>query len=312
MFVGRRPGWRLPDKDATPEAVFWSRREALALTAFAGLSALARPQRSEAAAEYPPLSGRFGLSQPLTAEKYATSYNNYYEFDSGRARAPEVGSFKTKPWRVLIDGLVEKAQSFDLDDLLCKVTLEERLYRHRCVEGWAMAVPWIGFPLKELVDLARPLGSAKYLRLESFMDPEKAPGQKQFWYPWPYVEALTIAEADNELSFLVTGAYGKALSAQNGAPLRLATPWKYGFKSIKSIVRFSFTEDRPITFWERQQPQEYGFWANVNPDVSHPRWSQAWERLLGTDERRPTKIWNGYGDYVASIYAALDKEPLFK
>jgi sulfoxide reductase catalytic subunit YedY len=251
------------------------------------------------------------LDQALTDEKFARSYNNFYEFDSGRTRSADASALRTRPWTITLDGLVEASISFGIDDLLKKIGLEERLYRHRCVEGWAMAVPWTGFPLKALVDIARPLGSAKYVRIESFMDPQMASGQRQFWYPWPYVEALTIAEASNELAFLVTGAYGKPLPAQNGAPLRLATPWKYGFKSIKSIVRFTFTEERPVTFWERQQPQEYGFWANVNPDVPHPRWTQAWERLLGTDERRPTQIWNGYGEFVAGLYTNLDGERLF-
>ena len=166
-----------------------------------------------------------------------------------------------------------------------------------------MAVPWSGFALRHLVDLARPLGSAKYLRMETFLDKDVAPGQKQFWYPWPYVEGLTLAEARHDLAFIATGLYGKPVPKQNGAPLRLAVPWKYGFKSIKSIVRFTFTEKRPGTFWEVFQRQEYGFWANVNPKVPHPRWSQASERVLGTDERVPTRLFNGYAEFVADLYA---------
>jgi sulfoxide reductase catalytic subunit YedY len=256
-------------------------------------------------------NARYALDQGLTEETHVRNYTNFYEFNSGRDRSADASALRTSPWTVTIDGLVETKISLDLEGFLAKIPLEERLYRHRCVEGWAMAVPWTGFPLKALVELARPLGSAKYVRLESFMDSQMASGQRQFWYPWPYVEALTIAEASNELAFLVTGAYGKTLPSENGAPLRLATPWKYGFKSIKSIVRVTFTELRPVTFWERLQPQEYGFWANVNPDVPHPRWTQAWERLLGTDERRPTQIWNGYGEFVAGLYANLDGERLF-
>ena len=190
----------------------------------------------------------------------------------------------------------------DIDDLLARMPLEERLYRHRCVEAWAMAVPWSGFPLRALVEMARPLGSAKYVTMTTFQDSEVAPGQQEFWYPWPYVEGLTITEATNELAFIATGLYGKPIPKQNGAPLRLAVPWKYGFKSVKSIVRFEFTETRPRTFWEEIQPREYGFWANVNPMVSHPRWSQASERLLGSGERVPTQIFIGYSDQVAHLY----------
>ena len=177
--------------------------------------------------------------------------------------------------------MVEKPQEIGIDDLIRKMPLEERLYRHRCVEAWSMAIPWSGFPLAKLVELAKPLSSAKYLRMETFLDPEVASGQRQTWYPWPYVEGLTMAEATNELAFLVTGAYGKPVTKQMGAPLRLALPWKYGFKSIKSIMRFSFTDKRPKSFWEALQASEYGFWANVNPEVPHPRWSQATEELIG-------------------------------
>ena len=198
-----------------------------------------------------------------------------------------------------------------VDDLIRKMTIEERTYRHRCVEAWSMAIAWSGFPLAKLVDFAKPLGSAKYVQMETFLDPKVAPGQRQSWYPWPYVEGLTMAEATNELTFIATGAYGHPMAKQHGAPLRLATPWKYGFKSIKSIVKFTFTDKRPDTFWEHLQASEYGFWANVNPDVPHPRWSQATERLLGTDERRPTLIWNGYGEFVAGLYTGLEKERLF-
>ena len=174
-----------------------------------------------------------------------------------------------------------------------------------------MAVPWSGFPLKALVDMAEPLGSAKYVRMETFQNPKVAPGQKQFWYPWPYVEGLTMAEATNELAFLVTGMYGKPVPRQDGAPLRLALPWKYGFKSVKSIVRFTFTDKRPVSFWEKLQSSEYGFWANVNPEVPHPRWSQATERVLGGEGRRPTLLYNGYGEYVAALYQGLEGERLF-
>jgi sulfoxide reductase catalytic subunit YedY len=189
--------------------------------------------------------------------------------------------------------------------------LEERVYRHRCVEAWSMTVPWTGFPLRALLDAAQPLGAARYVKMTTFMDPDTASGQRQPWYPWPYVEGLTIAEAAHDLSFIATGLYGKPLPRQNGAPLRLATPWKYGFKSVKSIVHFELTAERPTSFWEAIQASEYGFWANVNPEVPHPRWSQASERVLGTDEQVPTLLLNGYAAEVASLYTDLQSENLY-
>ena len=221
----------------------------------------------------------------------------------------------TDPWTVTIDGLVEAEMQLDADDLISKIGgLEERLYRHRCVEAWAMAVPWTGVPLANLVKLAKPRPEAKYLRMETFFDPRVALGQKQSWYPWPYVEGLTLEEATNELAFLATGIYGKPMPAQNGAPIRLVTPWKYGFKSIKSIRRFTFTETRPVSFWEQLNRREYGFWANVNPHVPHPRWSQKTERLLGTDKNVATQLFNGYGPQVAGLYDGMfpgDERKLF-
>jgi sulfoxide reductase catalytic subunit YedY len=212
---------------------------------------------------------------------------------------------------VKIDGLVEKPFEIGIDELIRKMTLEERTYRHRCVEGWSMAIAWTGFPLARLVDFVKPLGSAKFVRMETFTNPKVAPGERMTWFPWPYVEGLTMAEATNDLAFMATGAYGHAMSKQYGAPLRLAVPWKYGFKSIKSIVRFSFVEQRPKGYWEALQSSEYGFWANVNPAVPHPRWSQASEEVIGTGERRPTLIFNGYGDYVAGLYKGLENERLW-
>ena len=192
------------------------------------------------------------------------------------------------------------------EDLIAKAGgLEERLYRHRCVEAWAMAVPWSGVPLANLVKLANPKPEAKYLQMETFLDPSIAPGQKQSWYPWPYVEGLTLAEATNELAFLATGIYGKPMPAQNGAPIRLVTPWKYGFKSVKSITRFTFTDKQPVSFWEQLNGNEYGFWANVNPDVPHPRWSQKTERLLGSNKNVRTQLYNGYGEQVAGLYDGM-------
>jgi len=207
--------------------------------------------------------------------------------------------------------MVEKPMQIGVDDLLAKMPLEERLYRHRCVEAWSMAVPWSGFPMKALVDFAKPTSGAKYVHMRTFQMPKEAPGQRQFWYPWPYVEGLTIAEATNELAFMVTGLYGKPLPKQNGAPLRLVAPWKYGFKNVKSIVSIDFTDKRPVTFWEKLQSSEYGFWANVNPEVPHPRWSQATEKPLGSDARIPTLLYNGYAEFVAGLYTDRKAEKLF-
>ena len=199
-----------------------------------------------------------------------------------------------------------------IDDLIRKLTLEERTYRHRCVEAWGMAIAVDRIPVRQAGRVrAAARRRRKYVRMETFMDPKMAPGQRQPWYPWPYVEGVTMAEATNELAFLVTGAYGHPLARQHGAPLRLALPWKYGFKSIKSIVRFNFTDKRPRGMWEALQPSEYGFWANVNPQVPHPRWSQATEEVIGTGERRPTLLFNGYGEYVADLYKGLDSERLW-
>jgi sulfoxide reductase catalytic subunit YedY len=255
---------------------------------------------------------KYKLDRAITPEALSTHYNNYYEFDSSKDVAELAQALPIRPWTVTLDGMVEKTQTIDIDSLLKQMPLEERLYRHRCVEAWSMAVPWSGFPLKSLVDLAKPLSGAKYVRFESFNNPDVAPGFSASWYPWPYIEGLTMAEATNELAFMVTGMYGKPVPKQDGAPLRLVTPWKYGFKSAKGIVKITFTDERPVNFWQSLQASEYGFWANVNPAVPHPRWSQADERVLGTDGTVPTQIFNGYGEYVAALYTGLENEPLYR
>jgi methionine sulfoxide reductase catalytic subunit len=320
MLIKRARGWEMRESEATPEAVFADRRRLVKAMGFGALIAaaggkwaLAAPEPADpSAALYPAKRNeRYTLNRPVTEEKYSTAYNNFYEYSSGKELVEQAQALKIRPWTITIDGMVAKKQTIDIDDLLKRVTLEERLYRHRCVEAWSMAVPWTGFPLKALVDMAEPTGSAKYLHMQTFMDPSMAPGENSFFYPWPYIEGLTMAEATNELAFLVTGMYGKPVPRQDGAPLRLAVPWKYGFKSIKSIVKFSFSDKRPKTFWESLQASEYGFWANVNPEVPHPRWSQASERVIGTDERRPTLMWNGYGEHVAQLYDGLKGERLF-
>jgi sulfoxide reductase catalytic subunit YedY len=318
MNVIRRRGWELPERDATPEHLFVNRRAFLAATGAALVTpGLAMAQGAADASDpsahlYPAKrNDKYVLDRPITDEAINTTYNNFYEFGSSKTISRAAQALKLRPWTVKIDGMVTKPFEIGLDDLLAKIPLEERLYRHRCVEAWSMAIPWSGFPLAKLVELAQPLGSAKYLRMETFLDRGMAPGQRTVWYPWPYVEGLTIPEATNELAFLVTGAYGKPVSKSQGAPLRLAVPWKYGFKSIKSIVRFNFTDQRPKTFWEALQASEYGFWANVNPQVPHPRWSQATEELIGTGERRPTLLFNGYADYVGNLYQGLESERLW-
>jgi methionine sulfoxide reductase catalytic subunit len=318
MLIRRRRGWEIPERAATDEETFRNRRRLLQGIAAGPLLAVLG-EAPALAAEAPPTAGlypakrdeKYKLDRPLTPAKDSTTYNNFYEFGMDKDIWQAAQKLKVEPWTIKIDGMVEKPITISFDDLVKKMGLEERLYRHRCVEAWSMAVPWTGFAMAKFVDFARPLGSAKYLQMTTFMEPAVAPGQRAFFYPWPYVEGLTMFEARNELAFLVTGMYGKPVPKQDGAPLRLAVPWKYGFKSVKSIVHFAFTDKRPGTFWAHLQPSEYGFWANVNPAVPHPRWSQATERVLGTDKRVPTLIWNGYGEYVAAMYKDLKGERLF-
>ena len=323
MLTKRRPGWAIKEGAATPEHVFAARRRLVTaiaagpILAPALVGALTRVARAEEVAD--PSSGlypvkrneRYTLDRAITSADEVTTYNNYYEFGSQKNIWRGAQAVKLRPWTVKIDGMVEKEMVVDIDTLLKQMPLEERLYRHRCVEAWAMAVPWSGFPLKSLVELARPLSSARYLVTQTFQDAGVAPGQREFWYPWPYIEGLTLAEATNELAFVATGLYGKPILKQNGAPLRLVLPWKYGFKSAKAFIRVSFTDKRPKTFWETVGPEEYGFWANVNPAVPHPRWSQASERLIGTRERVPTQLFNGYAPYVAELYKGLEGERLY-
>jgi sulfoxide reductase catalytic subunit YedY len=320
MHVIHRRGWEIPERLATPEHLFFSRRAFMAATGAAAVSLAPELVLAQRIADLPDPTAhlypvkrdeKYTLDRPVTDERINTNYNNFYEFGTSKNVARAAQALKLRPWTIKIDGMVEKQQELGIDDLLKKVTLEERLYRHRCVEAWSMAIPWSGFPMAKLVDLARPLSSAKFVRMETFFDKAMAPEQRKIYYPWPYIEGLTMAEATNELTFLVTGAYGKPVPKVMGAPIRLAVPWKYGFKSIKSIVKFTFTDQRPKGLWEALQASEYGFWANVNPKVPHPRWSQATEEFIGTGERKPTMLFNGYGEYVAGIYKGLEKERLW-
>ena len=314
MLIKFKRGWELPESAATPERVFRERRRLLKAIGLGSIAAAlpdCAPARADAVGYPFPKNEKYTVDRAITPEELNVTYNNFYEFGSQKTISKAAQRLTTKPWAVTIDGMVEKPITIDAEALLAQMPREERVYRHRCVEAWSMVVPWSGFALAELVKFAQPLGAAKYVRFETFSRPEEAPGMRQFWYPWPYVEGLTMAEATNELGFIVTGAYGKPLANSMGAPLRLHLPWKYGFKSIKSIVKVSFTDKRPVSFWETIQASEYGFWANVNPQVPHPRWSQATERVLGSDERVPTKLFNGYGEYVADLYKDLQSEKLW-
>ncbi len=315
MLIKSRPGWFLPENLATPEAAFFNRRSLIkgagAIAASAALSscdskqARANKPGADPSAKFYPAKRNpaFKLDRAITRAEVSEHYNNYYEFGTSKHIADDAQALPIRPWSVSIEGQVEKPFTIAIDDLIKKMPLEERLYRHRCVEAWAMAVPWTGFALRKLIALAKPLSGTKFIEMQTFMKPDVASAQRAPWYPWPYTEGLTMAEAMNDLAFLVTGVYGKPLPKQMGAPLRLAVPWKYGFKSVKAIVRFKFTNTQPRTYWQTVGPDEYGFWANVNPAVAHPRWSQATEELIGTGGKTvPTKIFNGYGEQVAGLY----------
>ena len=315
-----RPAWRIPEESVTPEALFHQRRFWLKAGALVGLglacganfacgpvrdaAQIGAQENPPAPDRYPaPRNARFELDRPLTDESYASSYNNFYEFSVFKGGIyKKAARLKTSPWQIAVTGLVEKPRVFDIDELARLLPLEERLYRFRCVEAWAMAVPWTGIPMRDFIALVRPLSAARFARFVTYLQPEIAANQNPGKGPWPYSEGLSLAEAMNELTLLGTGIYGHPLPKQHGAPLRLVVPWKYGFKSIKSIVQIEFTAARPATFWNTNRPQEYDFTANVRPDVPHPRWSQASEKMLDTGERRSTLPYNGYGQWVAELY----------
>lgn len=317
MLIKKRRGWEIAENLVTPEEVFLNRRKFLQAAGFGAAGLAISGGLTSAAAEDGPIPTadlypaqrnlRYRVEREITPERQNLTYNNFYEFGSHKRIYREAQNLEIRPWTVTIDGMVAKPKTWDVDDLIRTAGVEERVYRHRCVEAWSMIAPWSGFSLAKLVKMAEPESGAKYVRFETFNNPEMASGQRQGWYPWPYVEAVTIEEAANDLPFLVTGAYGKPLPKQMGAPLRLALPWKYGFKSIKSIVRITFTDERPRSFWEVILPKEYGFWANVNPEVDHPRWSQATEEVLGSDGKRiPTTLYNGYGEFVVDLYKGME------
>lgn len=302
--------------EITPRDLYLNRRTLLA-SAAAGLFAGALTNTANAAALDATKSPLSTAEKP-TSLKDVTSYNNFYEFGVQKTDpAANAGTLKIKPWTVRIDGLVEKRADYLLEDILRPAALEERIYRMRCVEGWSMVIPWVGFPLAEVMRRVEPSSGARYVAFETLRRPEEMPGQRAILpvLDWPYVEALRLDEAMHPLTILAVGLYGEILPNQNGAPLRLVVPWKYGFKSIKSIVRISLVASEPPTSWNRQAPQEYGFYSNVNPSVDHPRWSQATERRIGDGglfaKRRPTLLFNGYADQVASLYASMDLKKFY-
>lgn len=321
MLIKRRRASDIHENDLTPEEVFFNRRAFLKSSGIAlggaALTACGRGQAADVLGDpnadlYPAARNEaFLLDRPITSEALTSTYNNFYEFGSHKKISKAAQKLTIRPWEIAFDGLIEKPFKIDFDELIRKMTLEERHYRLRCVEAWSMDVPWTGFALRSLVEFAKPLSSAKYLRMETFLNSSEASGQKQRWYPWPYVEGLTIKEAVHDLSFIATGIYGKPLPKQHGAPLRLAVPWKYGFKSIKSIVRFSFTDTEPKSFWQDVNGREYGFFANVNPAVDHKRWSQATEQVLGSNARVPTRLFNGYAEEVGTLYAGVNGRNIF-
>ena len=251
-------------------------------------------------------------AEDLTDYDSVINYNNYYEFTTDKERVAKLATdFKTSPWTVEVSGLVNNPKTFSMDEILSQFTIEERIYRMRCVEAWSMVIPWNGFTLASLLEAVEPTLDAKYVRFETINDADQMPGLNNKLYPWPYQEGLRLDEAMNDLTFLATGLYGEPLPSQNGAPIRLVVPWKYGFKSIKSIVKIELTSEQPSTMWETIAPNEYGFYANVNPDISHPRWSQSSERRIGELKRRPTLPFNGYAEEVAHLYEGMDPAKLY-
>jgi sulfoxide reductase catalytic subunit YedY len=301
----------------TPEHLFRSRRQfirsagalALGSAVLAACGSSASPSAGAGGASAPgPVKGTTDeLGDKLTTYDAVTGYNNYYEFTTDKEGVADLAQqFKIAPWSVEIGGLVGHPQTIAIEDLLKRYPQEERIYRHRCVEGWSMVIPWTGFPLNKLLKDVEPTAQAKYVRFQSVLRPEEMPGQSNGFYSWPYTEGLRLDEAMNDLALLVTGVYGKPALPQNGAPLRLAVPWKYGFKSIKAIVKIDLVAEQPTSLWMAAAPNEYGFYANVNPDVPHPRWSQSTERRIGEFSRRKTLPFNGYADKVAQLYAGMD------
>lgn len=323
VFIRIPKVWQLPERIVTPEAVFFNRRRFLKTLGWMGVGASIAPvlnHHSPALASLDPLAGTVPLNfernlffgdpgRPITERRVAATYNNFYEFNDTKSIWEAAQALPTENWRVEVTGLVQTPRTYDQDDLLQQFPLEERVYRHRCVEAWAMTVPWIGFPMSALIKAVEPTSKARFVRFRSYYDPEVTPGPTGWGphvLPFPYTEGLRIEEMANGLAFFAVGIYGHSLPKQHGAPIRMVLPWKYGYKSAKSIVKIEFVAEQPATFWNSLFPSEYPFESNVNPEVPHPRWSQRYERLLGEDgpeEVRPTLPYNGYGEYVAQLYS---------
>ncbi len=305
-----------PPSQITPEAHYVDRRAFIAAAGALGVGAIAgMGLPSMAAAQPNPAQEPQAIGKPYglqpddkpTPWEDVTTYNNFYEFGTGKGDpVEEAKNFKTKPWTVRVDGLVRKPADYQLEDFLKPSAVEDRIYRHRCVEGWSMVIPWRGIPLADVIKRAEPTSKAKFVEFTTLMDPKQMPGERTGVLPWPYTEGLRLDEAQHPLTLLAVGVYGRVLPNQNGAPLRLVVPWKYGFKSIKSIVRIKFTDSQPKTAWNQAAAHEYGFYSNVNPAVDHPRWSQATERRIGEFFKRKTLMFNGYADQVGSMYAGMD------
>jgi sulfoxide reductase catalytic subunit YedY len=314
MFIKKRTAIEIPSSEITPEHLYLSRRQflrgAAAVAAGALLAGCGSPASEPEAAELTP--GQVGatsdeLGDPLNEYEEILHYNNYYEFTTDKEDVAQLAAdFPTSPWQVAVGGLVNKPTVYDIDDLRARFDQEERIYRLRCVEGWSMVIPWLGFPLAKLLQEVEPASNATYVRFESIYAPDQMPGQNSPWFEWPYVEGLRLDEAMHDLAILSTGLYGNSLPPQNGAPVRLVVPWKYGFKGIKAIVKIDLVETMPTSLWMAAAPHEYGFYANVNPTVHHPRWSQATERRIGELGRRETLLFNGYAEQVAALYEGMD------
>lgn len=309
MLIKTNKGFSLPDNQVTDEKLYHSRRDFIAKAGILAASA-AIPTVASASAEFAGLTeSSLSTDEALTPFKDITTYNNFYEFGTAKedpARHATNFPDKSEPWHVVIDGECDNPGQYEYDDLIRPFTLEERVYRLRCVEGWSMVIPWVGFSLADLLKQAKPNSKAKFVEFTTLYHPGQMPGQQRSVLQWPYVEGLRIDEAMNPLSLLAVGLYGKELLGQNGAPIRLVVPWKYGFKSIKSIVQIRFVEKMPVSSWMKAASREYGFYSNVNPDVSHPRWSQAKERRIGEILKRPTELFNGYGEQVSHLYSGMD------
>jgi len=312
----------IPPSEITPKSVYMNRRAFMKGAAVAGSAAVVGAhflggsggilEIADAATLNIARKSQYSTTEKLTPLNDIENYNNFYEFSTDKYEPAKLAQqLKTRPWTVEVDGIVGKKQKFDIDDLIKKYPQEERIYRHRCVEGWSMVIPWVGFPLADFIKQVQPVGKAKYVKFYTKYDPSEMPGQHYGVLDWPYVEGLRMDEAMNVLPILATGMYGNELPKQDGAPIRLVVPWKYGFKSIKSIVRIEFVEKEPTTTWNAAAPNEYGFYSNVNPNHDHPRWSQKKERRIGEFFKRDTLMFNGYGDQVASLYAGMDLNKYF-